>query len=561
MPPTQASARKRHGRHYTPPALAALLAERALRGRRPGDGALTVLDPACGDGALLLAVAAAARSAGLGPLELVGHEVDEDAATAAERRLADAGLDARVVRGDFLVAQRTMPSGSVDVVLTNPPYVRTQQLGADAARLLAREFGLTGRVDLTHPFVVAAARLLRPGGTLALLCSNRFLSTVAGANVRRTLTDGDLRVAEVVDLGDTRLFTAAVLPAVVVAHRDDAGSPAAVSVPAAYVSAYAADPPVPAADGAPDLLTSLRHPAPGAAAHDGRRYDVRVGVLATGPDARTPWRLSDAGADPWLRTVQARTWRTFGDVARVRVGIKTTADAVFVRDDWETAAPDVEPELLLPLLTPADVAPWRTSPAPAARVLYPYDLTSSRRTVLDLDRWPGARAYLLRHEERLRGRSYVTAAGRAWFEIWVPQRPDLWAVPKIVLPDISTTPRFALDTSGAVVGGACYWISLRDVGDDDLAHLLLGVANSALGLRAYDELGGHRLYAGRRRWVTQYVARLPLPDPTTPAAREVVAQARALAGGGDVTPDARARLDAAVDAAFGVRTDVVRTGT
>uniref|UniRef100_UPI002458B3BC N-6 DNA methylase n=1 Tax=Nocardia neocaledoniensis TaxID=236511 RepID=UPI002458B3BC len=47
--------RKRHGRHYTPPELARFLARRALA-HAPRGGELRVLDPACGDGELLLAV-------------------------------------------------------------------------------------------------------------------------------------------------------------------------------------------------------------------------------------------------------------------------------------------------------------------------------------------------------------------------------------------------------------------------------------------------------------------------------------------------------------------------
>ena len=59
-------------------------------------------------------------------------------------------------------------------------------------------------------------KLLRPGGILGLLCSNRFMTTKAGVNVRRILQT-DLTPVEVFDLGDTRLFEAAVLPAIVVA--------------------------------------------------------------------------------------------------------------------------------------------------------------------------------------------------------------------------------------------------------------------------------------------------------------------------------------------------------
>ncbi|WP_308112447.1 Eco57I restriction-modification methylase domain-containing protein [Nocardia abscessus] len=72
-------------------------------------------------------------------------------------------------------------------MITNPPYVRTQQLGGSTAQLLSKRFGLRGRIDLTHPFVATLPRLLADGGVLGLLCANRFLTTKAGANIRRLL--------------------------------------------------------------------------------------------------------------------------------------------------------------------------------------------------------------------------------------------------------------------------------------------------------------------------------------------------------------------------------------
>ena len=148
------------------------------------------------------------------------------------------------------------------------------------------------------------------------------------------------------------------------------------------------------------------------------------------------------------------------------------------------------------------------------------------------------------------GRKYVIEGGREWYEIWVPQRPALWAKPKIVFPDISESPRFALDTSGAVVNGNCYWISLADIQEESHAYLILAVANSSLGLRYYDEVCGNRLYSGKRRWITQYVKRLPLPWPDTAEARSLVAFARRLSTSMSITPDLLMRLDEKVEAAF-----------
>lgn len=535
---------KRHGQHYTPTELAVFLADRSFATTVLQKKTITVVDPACGDGELLIAAAQAARSAGFtGSLNLIGYEIDEAAVVAANRRLQAIGVQAEIILGDFLVHQRDMGSGTVDLIITNPPYVRTQHLGQEAARLLANEFALTGRVDLTHPFVSVASRLLRQGGTLGLLCSNRFLTTLSGENVRRTLMSGELQVCELYDLGDTKLFKAAVLPAVIIASKTPP-----MGLPAKYVSAYEVA--GSNGDAGGELFEALGAAESGTAFHNGKHYEVKVGSFVPPTDTKTPWRISDPSSDQWLESIEERTWKTFGDIAKIRVGIKTTADRVFLGDDWKRSAPEVEEELLLPLITQSNITPWRTSDHLEMKVLYPYDLSAVKRRVLDIEEWPGAKAYLLSHEEQLRGRKYVIEGGREWYEIWVPQRPALWAEPKIVFPDISENPRFALDTTGAVVNGNCYWISMSDIEDADIAYLMLAVANSSLGLRYYDEVCGNRLYSGKRRWITQYVKRLPLPSPETAEAQKLIADARALATGGEVNPEQIAQLDSDVAAAF-----------
>ncbi|MQY20414.1 Eco57I restriction-modification methylase domain-containing protein [Nocardia macrotermitis] len=594
-----AGVRKRHGRHYTPVRLAEFLAERLLEHVVP-QGGLRILDPACGDGELLLAVyrAAVRRFPGI-PVQLTGFDLDVAAVALARERAA--GLPVSWQVGDFLCAAEELADGSFDAVITNPPYVRTQQLGGATARLLSVRFGLRGRIDLTHPFVASVPRLLRPGGVLGLLCANRFLTTKAGANLRALLR-AELTPVELYDLGDTKLFEAAVLPAVTVAVRGP------IATPCRYVSAY--EIPDDESASAIDLFTALATARECTLRHDGRHIAIEAGILDPGSAAQqqessrvigpvgpvalpdpaaaeteaehrqeiavagqgdadigvplddslyathtavddsTPWRMSRPGVDEWLRRVRGGTWRTFGEVARIRVGIKTTADRVFISDEWERHTSPPEPELLFDLITHHDVVPWRISRERPRQVLYPYDVSCSRRIPVDLTEFPCAASYLAEHKDVLAARDYLTASGREWFEIWVPQRPHLWRHPKLVFPDISVAPRFALDRSGAIVNGDCYWISVPDIGSDTLAYLLMGVANSTLGLRFYDAVCGNRLYAARRRWITQYVARLPVPDPSTPAAVALVHGVRA-ALEHDSVPDPRA-LDEWVEAAFGL---------
>ncbi|WP_436492871.1 N-6 DNA methylase [Actinokineospora sp. HUAS TT18] len=531
-PPKTPAEVKRHGKHYTPSELAAFLAERVL-GQLRGQAEIRVLDPACGDGELLFAIHKLAAER-FQQVTLVGYDLDPAAITVARARAESLEIAVDWHEGDFLQAGRELPAGSFDAIITNPPYVRTQQLG-QAAQTLAADFGLKGRIDLTHPFIAMLPSLLGPDGVAGVLCSNRFLTTKAGANVRTVLQTA-LQPVELYDLGDTKLFDAAVLPAIVIALNRVPSMTAECS----FTSAYEDAGPV---DSEAGLYDALAADGDSVVNHNGRPIAVRVGKLNQSAAPADPWRLSHRAGDAWLRSIRA--WRTFGDVAKIRVGIKTTADRVFI------GIPPVESDLLLPLITHHNLTPWRISDHLATKVLYPYDLTQTKRTLVDMSRFPRAMAYLESHGERLKGRQYVTDGGREWYEIWVPQKPALWAAPKIVFPDISVNARFAIDETGAIVNGDCYWISLDDTGED-IAYLMLAVANSRLGLRFYDEVCGNKLYAGRRRWMSQYVAKLPIPDPETAASRELILATRKLLGAArEPDADELSLIDDLVEVALG----------
>lgn len=525
----RADATKSGGVHYTPSNLAAFVAANALAYAGSRDR-LRVLDPACGDGALLAAMVECTPPCC--ELELVGCDKDPAAIEAAEERLTNLGAANAtwsLETCDFLSEAAALREASsslfggtpdaatlakpFDVVIANPPYVRTQTLGADESRRLANVFGLTGRVDLYHAFAVAMTESLCEDGVLALLCSNRFMTTKGGSSLRRHLQQLDLH--RVFDLGDTKLFDAAVLPAVIVASRREPGGE-----PPAMATAYECAATGEAAPMA-SVLEALGEDFEGVVRVGRSSFEIRRGLLNVDSVSAGPWVLASGGHD-WIGQVDKHSSLRFGDLGKIRVGIKTTADKVFIRKDWSDAdghAP--EPDLILPLITHHVASRW-TPGEPTMKVLYPYDLSEHKRVPVDLADWPQAEAYLGAHRTQLEGRKYVVDGGRHWWEIWVPQRPAAWAAPKLVFPDISDQPRFGIDYSGSVVNGDCYWLALPSESDQSLGFLAMAVANSSLGTRFYDEVCGNKLYSGRRRYITQYVERFPLPDPDGPEARKIV---------------------------------------
>jgi len=81
-----------------------------------------------------------------------------------------------------------------------------------------------------------------------------------------------------------------------------------------------------------------------------------------------------------------------------------------------------------------------------------------------------------------------------------------------VFRDIAERATFALDTTGAVANGTLYWMALRVGGSVEHLKAACAIANSGFGCRFYDLLLGTRLYAGRRRFLTQHMNEFPFPS-------------------------------------------------
>jgi len=564
---------KSTGATYTSVDFAAFVADHMVQvADLPKSGNIRILDPACGDGALLDALIKRLPPSARKRVEVVGYDTDPEAIRFASQRLRQdfPNLDVHLEQKDFLAHVLNLQGGGdlfsageaqepFHLVIANPPYVRTQIMGAQQAQQLAQRFGLTGRVDLYYPFLLGISRVLAENGVTGVITSNRFMTTKSGQAVRRAMLSR-FRILHVWDLGDTKLFDAAVLPSVLLARgTPDPQHPHTDGI--AYSSIYETEDAAIAE--AADALSALSADNDTVIAiPDGRHFRVRHGILDNGGDLEGIWRVATQATDQWLETVEANTWETFRRIGKIRVGVKSTADKVFVRNDWSDL-PGGRPELLRPLITRKCARRFKADvPAKAKHIkeiLYPHEVTEYGRAAVDLSLYPKAASYLEEHRDVLEARSYLIEAGRKWYELWVPQDPAAWSSPKLVFPDISDKPIFWIDTGGGIVNGECYWLQCENKDEQDLLWLALAVANSTFIEAFYDHRFNNKLYAGRRRFITQYVELFPLPDPACKEAMEIVALAKEIHV---LTPSTEANqlaadLDARIWRVFGLPAEKV----
>ena len=118
-----------------------------------------------------------------------------------------------------------------DIVLANPPYVRHGEARCEDQRSYEEAFPevAASRADILVYFYARALQILRPGGWMSFITSNKFMRAGYGAGIREHLP-ASLRIRRVIDFGDLPLFEAhgkaiAAYPAVLVGSRSDDSSP------------------------------------------------------------------------------------------------------------------------------------------------------------------------------------------------------------------------------------------------------------------------------------------------------------------------------------------------
>ncbi|MCA9068994.1 MAG: N-6 DNA methylase, partial [Planctomycetaceae bacterium] len=244
MPRDVSNPDRQQGRYYTPPVLVEAMLRFALDPLLQSvSGPLRILDPACGEGAFLLAVADHLESwhvqqhdSGVAPSpsQLLGVDVDRSAlrtlqlhnATNIQLHWGDA-LTGRGFEDPDLSAclhsagaeltpaldwRETFPDvardGGFDLIIGNPPYRRERASKTFLDCLKESPLGkrwYQARLDLWAYFLHRGLDLLRQGGRLAFVLPSYWTASTAAARLIERLRT-ETTILDVVQLGRARVF-------------------------------------------------------------------------------------------------------------------------------------------------------------------------------------------------------------------------------------------------------------------------------------------------------------------------------------------------------------------
>lgn len=425
-----------------------------------------------------------------------------------------------------------------DIIIANPPYVRQERLGSLKAELKALFPEVhTGQADLYCYFYARAVRLLRPGGFLAFISSNKWFRAAYGAKLREYMAH-HATILGITDFGELPVFNAATFPMICLARRKTVAEiQQDLSSEPIYTQVTSLDPPY------PDVAALV---AAGGVRLPARAIQKDVWLLTGGTEIDRIQQMERAGV-PLGEYVDNRIYR----------GVLTGFNQAFVIDGAKRAELIAEDpasaEIIKPLAKGDDIRRWHIR----ARDRW---LIFTRRGI-DITRYPAVEAHLRLSKDQLTPKrsSLQEGPGRKpgdyrWYEI--QDTIAYYAVfdePKIVLPDICMEARFSLDDSSIYLSNTAYAISAPDC-------YLLAILNSALLWRFAKERAtvlGEAEHGGRLRMIYQLLKTLPIPmaSDTDRATLAALAQkcldARAADADADVSAWER-EIDGIVEGLYGL---------
>ncbi len=481
---------------------------------------LTIVDPACGSGAFLVAAfdslaaeyrRVTERLSDLGvkttfdiydeilTKNLYGVDLNMESVEisrlslwlkTARRQYRLQSLDENILGGNSLIDdakvsdrpfnwQSAFPHifarGGFDIVLGNPPYVRMEFLKPIKPWLSKHYSVADERSDLYAYFFEKAVQLLKNNGRLGYISSSTFFRTGSGEKLRLLLAERT-NVEAVIDFGDVQIFEGVTTyPAILIASKRETISGA----------------------GAGNLrFLNIKHESP---VELGATFETEAIAMPRAQLTGSSWQFENAPLAA-LRQKIVTGRKTLGEVYGVPMrGIVTGLNDAFIISqatrDKLIAADTKSADLLKPFLKGENVKRWRVE----REGLW---LINTPKGKVNIKHYPAIRNWLLPFKKELENR----ATKQEWWELQQAQLAyqERLGEPKICWPHFQLNASFTLNSDGNFLNNKCFFFANSDL-------TLLSLLNSKLIWWTLLSISRVKR-GGYIEAEAQYVETLPFPD-------------------------------------------------
>ena len=397
-------------------------------------------------------------------------------------------------------------NGGFDVVVANPPYVRQELLGPIKPHLQATFQSYHGMADLYVYFYELALKLLRPGGRLSFIVTNKWMKSGYGEPLRRFYGE-NAWVESVVDFGHAKQIfqDADVFPCILVARKPDENPRPAARVCVIPREQLRID----------DLGTQIEQ----------QGFEIDAAKLGA-----EPWQLEPGGVADVLTKMRDRgvPLVEFTGVKPYRGILTGFNDAFLIDTTTKNALVAADPqcaEIIRPYVRGQDIARWNADWAGLWMIAlkssenhpWPWADAGEEAEAVFAQVYPALYAHMNQFRDPLIKRQ---DQGRYWWELRSCAYWDDFAKPKIIYQEIQYHPSYAMDASEKLGNNKTFFVACSDL-------YLLAVLNSPLmwwhNWRFLPHMKGEALSP-----VAFLMETLPIARPTDEVRAEIETHAKRL---------------------------------
>ena len=478
----------------------------------------TLVDPACGSGGFLIrAIPLLSQKCNISNEQVINeliYGIDVSCAAIECTKLAIELFCAKsstelpsdfsfLHRSDTLLSSKEqvvdafgVDDDGFDIVVTNPPFVKLQNLDENYRLLLTEAYPefTSGSFSLAMLFLVAGYRLLSQSGVLGYITQNNVYTSLAGERLREFLQDKKC-LHTIVDFGHKKVFPEnSAYTCLMFLDR----------TPQEALRFKRCSQPE---DELPELQAADFHP-----------------VAINGLDKKK-WRLAP---EHHLRNIQQleTNGTPLGELAHIRVGFATLKDSVFLIDGG-LGNSKIEEEVTKPAIKIADFSDEEGLRKNEARVIQPYKKIRGRWLSIEEDefrlRYPNAYAHLKLHEVELGRRDKGRKPPRRFYE-WGRSQCMEAQGPKLLTKTFNRGPNFLLDESDSLFCNG-YSVEIRKPQAQCLPPLDLRVLQRILNswvMDYYAKLTSFQIEGGYQCFQKNFIERFCVPEVTSNVAENII---------------------------------------
>lgn len=414
-----------------------------------------------------------------------------------------------------------------DFIVGNPPYIRLQNLDLNYRNFIKDNFkSATGRFDLYVCFIEKCIRLLKENGAISLITSNKYFTANYGKGIRSFIKE-NLDIELIFDLNDTKFFEASVLPAIIqgkkIANKHEGefeyfsikeNNDTDINFQEQNIFKVILE----LLNNKEEMKNNFRIDI------NGKKVNIEfIASIEKICDKKDQWNFGSKQYNDIKKFIESQEVILLENIADICVGVKTTADTVFVKPMNYNFIKEMnfENELIYPLIQSDNVERWNINWLETNKnsgyILYPHIVSENKMIAADLDKYPNIKSYIYDNEDLLKSRKYLMESNtRKWYECWVPQHLNKFKRMKIVTRDIVSHNCFAIDLQGRICQGNTFFIILKNfdnlygLSEEKYLKYLLGILNSDV-MEFYHKTISGSLYSKKFRYTTSNLNRWNIP--------------------------------------------------